>query len=145
MKRLLRIVILLSLVVLGIYKYFFHIDLSNDCFVRINPSWFEFSNSSVKQAISILKHASAQDYDLFCANVSVIDPNLSCGGFDGGCFYDDRPDTIDISTSQRSLAWTASIIVHETCHVIQNKEKRIMSEDECDAMMVETLARIVEY
>ncbi len=128
-----------------ILNYFFYWDISGNCFITVRPSLLEFSNLSIKEALKVLKFASPSDYQLVCANVSTINPNISCGGHEGGCFYKQRPRTIDISTTNRSLAWTSTIIVHETCHAIQYKQGRPMGEKECDEMMTDALSRIVEY
>jgi hypothetical protein len=128
-----------------VWKYFFYLDPFNGCFIVIYPSWLEFSNTSMKNAIKVLKRTSTDDYQEMCLNVTSINPNISCGGFGGGCFYADQPQSIDISTTNRSLAITASIIIHETCHVMQFKEGRGISEPECDQKMAQALGRIVEY
>ncbi len=145
MKKLLYFLIF-AILVAGVYtRYFFYFDVPQNCYISISPSFLEFSNRSVINAINVLKQASYNDYEDLCTNVTKINPNISCGGFEGGCFYNRRPKTIDISTSERSLAWTASVIVHETCHVMQFQESRAMSENECDQKMVNTLVNIVEY
>jgi hypothetical protein len=145
MKKLSTFLIIL-LVFSGIYlKFFLYLDFSRSCYIKVHPSIIEFSNISMKNALKVLKHASPEDYIDVCENIKTIDPNISCGGFGGGCFYEDEPGTIDISTTYGSLAITAAVIVHETCHAIQSQEDRSLNEQECEIKMADTLSRIVEY
>ncbi|MEA2007045.1 MAG: hypothetical protein U9O20_02705 [Patescibacteria group bacterium] len=146
MKGKIKILIFLLLVAGFIYRYFFYIDLQYACFVRINPSVTELSNANIKRAIKVLKHGAPEDYRTFCSTVEVIDPNPSCGGFGGGCFHPakGRKSTIDISTSQRDLAWTAAIIMHETCHAIQYREHRALDEDECYEVDDRTIKQLMQ-
>jgi len=108
------------------------------------PSLLEFNNLSIKRAINVLKYASPQDYQDLCEHVKVIDPNLACGGFEGGCYYLNNRQAISINTSNRSLSWTAAIIGHEVCHAIQHKEGRDLNEPECYRKTDEILRKIVE-
>ena len=105
----------------------------------------EFSNSNIKKAILVLKNASPEDYQNLCRYVDTIDPNLSCGGFEGGCYYGIRSKTIDVSTSRTSLSWTAAVIGHETCHAMQAKEGRPLDETECYKVDSRILKTIVEF
>lgn len=145
MKRVFKIFIAIVIFFYLLYRLFFYVDIFTPCFITIAPSWFEFSNLSMKRALKVLKVASSDDYHKICQNIKRIDPNISCGGFGGGCFYTDNPETIDISTTNRSLAYTAAIIVHETCHAMQNNERRALNETECNEMMSKTLKNIIEY
>ena len=147
MKKFFKTCFWLLLAGFLIYRYFFYVDFSNYCFVKIKPSITEFSNLNIKRAIKVLKHGSPSDYANFCAHVDTIDPNPSCGGFGGGCFYskESRKSTIDISTSNRDLVWTAAIIMHETCHVIQYQEGRPLSEDECYHVDDSTIKTLMQY
>lgn len=147
MKTTIKITIFILIVLGLIYRYFFYIDFENACYVILKPSITEFSNANIKRAIKTLKHGAPEDYQTFCTNVNTIDPNPSCGGFGGGCFHSSksRTKTIDISTSQRDLAWTAAIIMHETCHAIQYSEGRNLNEEECykvDDKTIKTLMQL---
>lgn len=141
-----KIIVFLLLVVFVIYKLFFYLDIKNNCYIRINPSLLEFSNLTVKRAIKTLKYASPDDYRNLCDYVKVINPNVSCGGFGGGCYnWRWNQKSIDISTSQRKLVYTIAVIVHETCHVIQHEESRPFNEDECNQTMDGVIKRIIEF
>ncbi len=102
-KRVIKISIFLIFLAFLWYRYFFYADIPTDCYLRIKPSLLEFSNTNIKRAIKTLKHGSPDDYRKLCAYVDIIDPNISCGGFGGGCFYPSKKSarSIDISTSQR--------------------------------------------
>lgn len=147
MKKILKITFWTGVAGFLIYHFFFYADFKNYCFVKIKPSITEFSNLNIKRAIRVLKNGSPSDYRTFCAHVDTIDPNPSCGGFGGGCFYsrEDRARTIDISTSNRDLVWTSAIIMHETCHAIQYQEKRPLSEDECYLVDDKTIKTLMQY
>lgn len=135
-RKLSKIGLLLILVGLFFYKYFFYIDFTNGCFVKIMPG-YEFNNSTIKRAIKILKYGAPEEYANLCAHVSTINPNLGCGGFNGGCFYNPKQNEqldgrkIHISTAQGNVLWTAGVLVHETCHAMQYAESRPPSEQEC--------------
>ncbi len=126
-KYLLLILLILSI----IYHFFFYIDIKNRCFVIIKPALIELSNTSMKKGLRYLKKNFPTQYGDFCKNVNVINPNISCGGFGGGCFYRNSPKTVYISTTFGNYINAAKVIIHETCHVIQLKEGREMSETEC--------------
>lgn len=147
MKKIIKILVLFLFFVFITYRYFYYVDLSNDCYLKIKPSLMEFSNTNIKRAIKTLKHGSPDDYNKLCVYVDTIDPNLSCGGFGGGCFYPSKKSarTIDISTSQRDLAWTAAIIMHETCHSMQFQQDRTLSEQECYEVDDATIKQIVKF
>jgi len=143
-KKFLTIFLIILLFFGFIYQFFFYIDVDNSCFVKIIPSiTMEFSNSNIKRSIKILKHGSPTDYQDFCRLVDTIDANIDCGGWEGGCFRSGKK--IAVSTSQRTVAWTAGIIVHETCHAIQASEGRGLDENECysaDDRLLRTIVQI---
>ena len=93
----------------------------------------------------MLKRVSFSDYQDVCQYVDNVNPNFSCGGMGGGCAFRNIPGTIDISTSMDDLAWSAAIIVHETCHVKQFKENRPVSEEECYGMDDRVIKKIIVY
>lgn len=114
-----------------IYNSFFYIDPTNKCFIKILPG-IELNTPTIKNAVDVLKNTSVQDYKNLCSHVDTINPNIfNCGGFEGGCFYPQNPTTIQVGTAHNNLSWTAGVIVHETCHAMQYKEKRPFSEQEC--------------
>ncbi|OHA52474.1 MAG: hypothetical protein A3A30_04940 [Candidatus Terrybacteria bacterium RIFCSPLOWO2_01_FULL_48_14] len=128
-----------------LFRYFLYIDSSAGCRITILPSWLEFSNLNVQRSIRILKHASPPDYQDLCMYVKTIDPNLACAGFEGGCFYPNRPRSISVSTSQQSAAWTVGVLVHETCHAKQFHEDRPLDEGECYEADSRILKRIAAF
>ncbi len=127
-------------------RFFYYLDFRNDCHIKIRMSWLEWSNLSIKRALITLKHGAPDDYKKVCEHVRVINPDYACGGFQGGCFYPGAdPYEIHVSTSQRTLAWTVGVIVHETCHAIQFQEGRPMNERECYAADDMILKKLVEF
>ncbi|PIR43092.1 hypothetical protein COV24_04655 [candidate division WWE3 bacterium CG10_big_fil_rev_8_21_14_0_10_32_10] len=131
MSKKIYIVLVLFLGLLLIYKLFFYVDIQNSCFIKIYPSFLELSNANIKRAIKILKQGSIEDYNDLCTNVTTINPNLGCGGFDGGCYYQNQHHTIYVSTHQRDVLWSVGVIVHETCHVMQAEQNKPLNETEC--------------
>lgn len=119
-------------------------DIKNKCYIKIKPSFLEFSNLNIKRAINVLKYGAPTDYKDLCENVKVIDPNLACGGFEGGCYYLNAEKAISISTSNRSLSWTAAVMGHEVCHAMQFNEGRELNEPECYRKTDEILKKLVE-
>ena len=142
MRKIIKISVIILLVAAIFWRYFFYYDPGSGCSITIISS-LEFSNLTIKKAIGVLKYGSPEDYKKLCANVSTIDSGTSCGGFGGGC-YEGKARRITVSTSQRSLLWTAAVIAHETCHVIQHKENRTPSEEECYKADDNTLKTLVQ-
>lgn len=134
-KRLLKYVLTLLFCGWLFYHFFLYIDLSHGCFITLRPAITELSNASVKKGIRYLKANFPNQYQLFCDNVSSIDPNIACGGLGGGCFYHGKnredPQSISISTTFGDYLNAAKVIIHETCHAIQYRENRSPSETEC--------------
>lgn len=121
LKKIAKIVVFLF-VLIGIYFHFFiYWDIGNGCFIKIKLSYIEFSNSSMKDGLKYLKSNYPSYYKEVCDNVKVINPNIACGGRGGGCFYRTNPDTISISTYYGNYINAAKVIIHETCHVLQEK------------------------
>jgi len=134
LQKLAKTTLILVIFAILFIRPFFYFDFKHGCKITIYPSLTEYSAPKiVKRALRILKKVSPPDYQDVCDRVSVINPNISCAGFGGGCFINTPTlsRTIDISTSQRSLAWTVGVIVHETCHAKQGYEKRSFDENEC--------------
>lgn len=144
-----KIIWLGIILVAGIWiytEYYRWSDLSSGCSIRIAHSLTEWSSGNIKEALSALKFGYPEEYANVCRNTKKISPNMGCGGFGGGCFYGNEPETIYISTPHGNfIGWTASIIVHENCHVIQRKEGRPGDESECYREGDEVLARLVVY
>lgn len=129
-KHLFKIVFLIFLSSLAFN--FFYIDLSSGCFIKLLPSWdLNFNTPQIKKGLKVLKNALPDDYNNICQRIEIIDPNLDCGGFEGGCYWSGNPKRISVSTADESLSWIAAIIVHETCHSRQDFEKRGLNESEC--------------
>ncbi len=122
---------------------FFFWDISSGCFIKILPS-LNLSNSKIREALTVLKNASPDNLKEVCKRVSTIDPNVSCGGFEGGCF-EKISKRISVDTSSYSIATVAQVIVHEACHVRQGDEKRPFSEPECHQAGYQVLNDLVMY
>jgi hypothetical protein len=121
-----------------------YLDIDRACILRVSPS-ITPSNLNTKRVLRSLKYGSPKDYRVLCDNVKVINKRASCGGTYGGCFNPRTPHTIFIGADQGNIAYAASILVHEVCHLIQNKENRLMSEKECYAKGAEYLDSVVVY
>ena len=113
-------------------RHFAYADVVNGCYIAIRPSLVGDSGLTVKRALSTLRYGSPEDYRAVCTHVRTINPNPSCGGFGGGCFWRHEGNrgraTIDVST-EGGLVWTVALIVHETCHAIQFREGRPPGHD----------------
>ena len=126
-------------VLAGIGRLFVWIDPGARCVIGIRPSLVGYDPTTVKRALQTLRHGSPEDYRKVCAHVAAINPNPSCGGFGGGCFWHTEANrgraSIDVST-EHGLIWTVAIIVHETCHASQYHQGRSPGfdlEGECHA------------
>ena len=144
-KGLFTIVFVITAALLIALRLFVYVDIPNGCRITILPSWFELSNFNIQRSIRILKHASPRDYQDLCDQVSTIDPNLACAGFEGGCFYSTTPRSISVGTSQRSVVWTVGGLVHEVCHAKQFHDGRAMDENECYAADGWIVKQIMEF
>ena len=126
-----------AILVVLVARYFVWVDVGARCVIGIRPSLVGYDNSTVKRALETLRNGSPEDYRKVCVHVGSINPNPSCGGFGGGCFWHGQNArgraSIDVST-EHGLIWTVAIVVHETCHAIQSHEGRppgFDHEDEC--------------
>ena len=145
--KLIKISLITIFIAVWAYRSFLYIDIAHGCYVKILPSLTEWSApKTIKSALKILERTVPDEYERTCTRVRTINPNVSCGSFEGGCFINSKSTarSIDISTSQRSLAWTAAVIVHETCHAWQAYEDRPFSEFECNTNGDRVLNTIVE-
>lgn len=132
-------------IVLCIFLYFFtYIDVKNSCYILIIPTYLP-SNISTKKVIKLIKNASPDDYCTLCSYINVINKNISCGGFDGGCYEQINPRTIFLGNDQNSLALSAAIVIHELCHREQARQGRQFSELECYKKGSEFLENIVVH
>ena len=148
--RLAIVGIVLAMVVLGLRDFVWW-DVGARCFIGIRPSLVGFDNRTIKRALATLEHGSPEDYRKVCAHVATINPNPSCGGFGGGCFWHTEGNrgraSIDVST-EHGLIWTIAIMVHETCHAIQKHEGRPAQfnlEQECYAEDDRILRTLVQF
>ena len=149
-KKALKIFITLAILGLVGYQYFYYVDRAHRCFIKIKPSYLEFSTSNIKEAIRILKYAVPEEYEKLCTYVDTIDPNISCGGFQGGCYssYNRNVKEIDIGTANDDfLGWTAGVIAHETCHAIQFQEIGFdgFDEGECYAIDNKVMKAVIDF
>lgn len=143
-KKLFITIIILFITAFILLRYFVYVDLSYSCNINIIPS-MELSNRNIIRSLITLKNASASDYKKVCDNVQFINSNVACGGFDGGCYKTGARNTIYVSTSQRDLVTTTMILVHETCHLLQEKENRVMTEQECYKKGDDFLKLVTKY
>lgn len=131
-----------------LYKFLisnvFYIDIFNGCYIGIVPG-LELNNAKIVEGLNVLKQSSIEDYKDVCNRVSKIDPNIGCGGFEGGCFYSTDPRAIVVTTAGTNLDWVVGVIVHETCHAKQFHEKRKMTEEECHNADGRVIKSIVQY
>ncbi|MDO8620251.1 MAG: zinc-ribbon domain-containing protein [bacterium] len=132
-KRFAKIGLGVLVVIFLFFHFFVYFDMENKCFVTVRPALTELSNTTIKKGIRYLRKEFPPQYALFCANVTSINPNISCGGFGGGCYstYSINPGVIDISTPYGNHKNAAKVIIHETCHAVQFAEKRPFDENEC--------------
>ncbi len=138
--------IILFLFVLLFFRYFYYMDIKNGCYLTIEPAILEFNNTSIKKAIKILKYGSPLDYRDLCKYVETITPFMSCGGFEGGCFMQNTPKTIYVSTTRRSILQTTNVLVHETCHAKQfARGEKAFNEEECYAEGDRILQNLVKF
>jgi hypothetical protein len=138
-------------VAVAVVRTFVWLDLGGRCVIGIRPSLVGYDPGTVKRALQTLRYGAPDDYRQVCAHVATINPNPSCGGFGGGCFWHGESNrgraTIDVST-EHGLIWTVAIIVHETCHAIQYHEGRAPGfdlEQECYAEDDRVLRALVQF
>ena len=102
----------LAIVVVLVARYFVWVDVGGRCVIGIRPSLVGYDNSTVKRALETLRNGSPEDYRKVCVHVGSINPNPSCGGFGGGCFWHGQNArgraSIDVST-EHGLIWTVAI------------------------------------
>ena len=151
-KKLIIFIFFIVLLFWLFSRYFSYTDAKYGCFIKIKPSILEFSAVNIKKGILVLKYSDIDNYKELCKRVNVINPNISCGGFGGGCYRktnfgnSEVSRQIDISTPHDGfLGLTAAIIAHEVCHVRQAQEIRSFSEKECYELDDKVLQKVVEY
>ena len=100
-KKILKYLVIIIFLPWLFYHLFLYIDIKNGCFIKIRPAMTELSNTTIKKGIRYLKSNYPDEYVKVCNNVTTIDPNISCGGFGGGCYseYNRNPGVIDISVT----------------------------------------------
>jgi hypothetical protein len=140
-----------ALIVVAVARYFVWLDVGGRCVIGLRPSLVGYDNRTIKRALAALQEASPADYRKVCAHVASINPNPSCGGFGGGCFWHNEGNrgraSIDVST-EHGLIWTIAIVVHETCHAIQYHEGRPPGfdlEQECYAEDDRIMRALVQF
>jgi hypothetical protein len=150
-KRYVKIGLLIFVPLYLYFHFFVYWDASGGCNIHITPAYFEFTNVDMKRALQTLKIASPEDYDTVCENVGTIEPMIGCGGFGGGCFYQSGKKSssgkrqITVSTAKNDIEYAMAVIVHETCHAIQEKEDRSLDEGECHEADDRLLRKIVKF
>jgi hypothetical protein len=132
------------LLIFLIFHFFLYIDIKNGCFIGIIPSLLP-GNLSVKKMVKVIKLTSPDNYELLCSDVRIINKNVSCGGFDGGCYESRKPKSIYIGNDQNNLGLGAAILIHELCHREQLKHNRPFIEEECYKKGWEFMQNIVVY
>jgi hypothetical protein len=149
-RRVLLGLAALALVAVAV-RSFAWIDLGAGCVIALRPSLVGDDTRTVKRALETLRHGSPEDYRRVCTHVATINPNPSCGGFGGGCFWHGEGNrgraSIDVST-EHGLIWTVAILVHETCHARQFHEgrpPRFDLEQECYAEDDRILRALVQF
>jgi hypothetical protein len=125
--RLTVIGAVVAVVMVVVVRSFVWWDPGARCVIGLRPSLVGYDTTTIKRALATLAHGSPEDYRNVCAHVATINPNPSCGGFGGGCFWHTEGNrgraSIDVST-EHGLIWTVAILVHETCHARQFHEGR---------------------
>lgn len=145
-KRILTAFVLILFCLSLFFHFFIYIDLQNGCNIKIIPSLGEWNNLNIKRAIKVLKYGSPEDYQKLCKYVNTIEGSVSCGGWEGGCFPGPYgPKSITVSSAQDTVAWSASVITHETCHAIQWDQLKALDETECYQTDDRFLQSIVQY
>lgn len=118
--------------ILQLLNNFVYLNLSNGCFIKILPSWdLSFNQSKIKEGLIVLKNALPEDYSNICKRIDTIDPNFDCGRSEGGCYWSGDSKKISVSTANTSVNWIAGVLVHETCHSVQDSEHKKLDEVEC--------------
>ena len=140
-KKIIKISITTIFLVFVLFKVFVYMDLSSGCFIFTIPTYLP-TNVSTKKHI---KFASPDDYNTLCSDIRVINKNISCGGFDGGCYEKRKPNTIFLGNDQDNLGLSSAIVIHELCHRQQAKDSKSFSELECYKRGGEFLEDIVAY
>jgi len=144
MKKWFQLAFVLLIIGAFVYKAFVYTDPSAYCSITVFPS-FQPSNWDHNKVLKMLKQTAPEEYQFLCANVDSISKDVSCGGFDGGCFYSDQSRRIYIGNDQDNIAITNAVIIHELCHVRQHKEGREMEEAECYKKGAEYLDGLYAY
>ncbi len=140
--RFLGIIFVLYLI-FGFAQNFFYADPSSGCFIRIPPS-ADLNNHKIREAMQLLKIASPSDFSAVCGQITTIDPNISCGQFEGGCFQG-IPGEISVDTSNHTLAMVAQTIVRTACQARQADKKVANDPKTCYQEGYTTLNNLVAY
>lgn len=140
----LKVLVIIFFLYILIGRNIFYVDPANSCFITVVPG-LEFNNAKIVKGLDVLKKASFEDYQQICQYIDQIDPNVDCGGFEGGCFRSGTPKTISVSVSNQGLDWVTSVLVHETCHAKQHAQGRGSNKNECYQEADRVMKKIVLY
>ncbi len=147
------------LFLLYLWLNFFHFtykDASADCIIKIKTPTFVWNINETKRALRILKYGVPEEYEKVCRHVEIINSRKeSCSLRAAGC-YKGRSDPsskyeISVNPSDQSFsAFEAAAIAHETCHLIQNIEDRMVGgsvsvEPECYKISNKVVKMVVQY
>lgn len=147
MKKIIKIAIAFFVVYIFLnFLLFRYDDWKNGCHIKLKPSLLELSNLKIKEALTVLRVGMPEEYRRVCNNIDLVEPDLPCGGAGGGCFHPNQGSKIVISIEHGgTVAHTASIIAHETCHYLQQEQKRPFDENECYAKGDEVTNALIQY
>lgn len=138
LKRISKFLILGFIIIILIYRYFFYIDIRNKCFITIKSlAIVEPNSQKIKKAITVLRHDFPDVYSDLCSNVNTIETYY----FDshGGLYFRDpskvaqKKKRIIYINPSSEFNWQVSIIAHEVCHAVREKEGKPAEEKECYA------------
>ncbi len=143
--KLIKIFAIVFIIFFWYYNTHHYVDSANDCNIKIQTSFFEFNSKNIKSALTALKYGTPERYRKVCKNIHLIKPGMSCGGWQGGCYYGDIGEITISTANDQFLAWTSAVIAHEACHDSQKREHREISEEECYQVSHDTLVELVQY
>ena len=144
MKKAIYLIIFAA-VIFYLWNDFTHYtDSASGCRIKI-ATGLEFNNRTIKRGLEALKYGYPEKYALVCQNVGTIRTGIACGGFGGGCYHPGMKGQIYVSTAQGAVLESAAIIVHEYCHLNQEREGRKFIEDECYREDDEVFKTLVQF
>lgn len=96
------------------------------------------------ETLSYIKEKSLSDYNIVLKNIGVIE----CKKENSGVFVWEKPPrfTVGYDTYTAGKTWYAGAILHDSCHVVQYKNKKSfngeMAEKECLQFQEQAMTRI---